>query len=76
MNRSKLRELEGEAVRLRPIARRVVPGTNKLPGVDDLWRIGSDCCAGAIVRLHNRVTGHFFDVYSDSVQEFREPNTL
>jgi len=76
MNRKNLRGLHGKTVRLRPIPRRFDSRLGWLPPVEDHWRIEAPKANAAAVRASNLATGHFIDLSSDNVFEFREPDFI
>lgn len=78
MNAAMLRRMHTSYVRIRPVVqRRLAPDAPFLRPTDGEWWIDARSMApGAVVRLHHPPTGHFVDVYSDSIQEFRQPDQL
>jgi hypothetical protein len=77
MNREQLRSMHMRIVRIRPMVRRKLPDGTRLSARDDDWRVDAQFPGTrAIVRVHNLSTGHFVDLYSDSVHEYREPGFL
>ena len=75
MNIAMLKRLDGAVVKLRPVVQRVWNGQH-LEALDQDWRIEVAKSGNAVLRLHSIASGHFVDVYSDGVQEFREPGFL
>ena len=76
MNATMLKRLNGKMVRIVPPVRRRWRG-EEAPPVDEEWRIeiGSPS-EEPFLRLHRPSTGHVIDVYSDGIQEYREPGCL
>jgi hypothetical protein len=64
-------------LKIRPLVRRRFPSALWLESLDDDWWVdASNHGIAATLRLHNTATGHFVDIYSDGVQEFRHPGTI
>lgn len=76
MNRRKLAGLHGKAVRIRPIPKRFDPRLGWLAPVEDHWSVQAPSAAQGPIRATNQATGHFVDLSSDNVYEFREPDIL
>jgi hypothetical protein len=69
--------MHDRVLRLRPVVQRRFPNGKWLVSLDDDWRVDArEAPADAVVRLHNQQTGHFVDMYADSVEEYREPGFL
>ena len=76
MNREGLRLLRGRVVKLRPAVQRLLPSGLFLPSIDDDWFVEHAPPANGVVRVHNQATGHFVDLGTDNVYEFRGPDNL
>ena len=76
MNRKKLASLHGKAVRLRPIPRRFDHQLGWLRPIEDYWSVQAPHSGGSPLRATNQATGHFVDLSSDNIYEFREPDIL
>lgn len=81
MKISGLRKLAGSVVRVRPPVRRLEVGptgapSRLLPIIDYDWMVKRPSDPRATVELHCLPTGHFVELGSDGVYEFRYPNFL
>lgn len=70
MNKAKLKQMQGRAIRLHPLPFRSRGGDP----MDDTWDV--DSVSEGSLSLSNRRTGHRFRLYFDSVLEYREPDLL
>jgi hypothetical protein len=76
MNRKQLDRLHGKPVRIRPIPKRFDHQLGWLTPIEDYWDIQAPEPRVRPPRATNQATGHFIDLTSDNVYEFRNPDLL
>ena len=81
MNKTKLREMTGSLVKIRPLVRRILVRGNRLaslelPALDYDWLVEEPFDPQFVIRLQCLPTGHFVQLGTDGVYEFRLPNFL
>jgi hypothetical protein len=76
VNIGKLAQNVGRLLRLRPIPHRRQPDGLHLPDIDEPWRLDEILQAPTRLRLVNPATGHFVELESDNVREYRSPDHL
>jgi hypothetical protein len=70
-----LQHSAGQTVRIRPVARRKLHDARELPPLDDMWEIAYSLRKG-MIQLRNSATGHFVDLGTDNVHEYRSSGHL
>lgn len=66
----------GSTLRLRPLPIRIDANGNRLPDSDDPWRLEQILDNPPRAHLVNLPTGHFVDLQSDNIREYRSPDFL
>jgi hypothetical protein len=76
VNAEQLKKRVGGLYRLRPMAARLGADREELEPIDDQWRLDSVETNPARVVVRNIRTGHFVELQSDNVREYRSPDFL
>ena len=76
MNLKELAKRKGIHVRLRPIPTRIDASGSELPPADDEWVVEDILSKPNRVHLTNPITGHFVEIHSDNIREYRSPGFL
>jgi hypothetical protein len=76
MNLQQIRKNLGQNLHLRPIPHRVGDAGQRLPAIDDLWRLDGILDEPARLRLVNISTHHLIELQPDNIREYRSPHFL